>query len=56
MDDAAVPATFHVTVRRPDQVTDVFGDVTRNGPAVSLTVTWTFAAFTPPPPARYRAP
>ena len=50
--EEAVPATFQVTVRAPDQVTSVLGAVRTNGPALLVTVTCMSALFTPPPPAR----
>src|SRR5881628_3464035 len=48
----AVPATSQVTVRKPDQTTGVFGEVTLNGPAVPTTVTAMSSVATPPPPTR----
>ena len=48
----AVPATSQVTVRNPDQLTAVFGAVTRNGPALLTDVTEIWSSATPPPPAR----
>ena len=50
--EAVVPATSQVTVRKPDQTTGVFGEVTRNGPAVPTTVTAMSSVVTPPPPTR----
>src|SRR5436190_9193923 len=50
----AVLATFQVTVcaEPAAQLTDVFGAVTANGPAVLATVRTVVASFVPPPPAR----
>ena len=50
--ELAVPATFHVTVRNPDQLVVVFGEVTTNGPAPPTEVTVMSESATPPPPTR----
>src|SRR6185295_15690837 len=46
------PATFQVTVRGPDQMALVTGEVTMNGPAVATEVTVICELATPPPPVR----
>src|SRR5438093_162018 len=50
--EAVVPATSQLTVRKPDQITAVFGEVTLNGPAEPTTVTAMSSVVTPPPPTR----
>ena len=52
MGEAVVPATDQVTVRAPDQVTAVLGEVTWKGPALPTTFTNMSSVVTPPPPAR----